>query len=215
MSKIAQNRYQKCPNVFWTCFGAVIFEKFSLPSVPWRVESSKVFKKIKNFSQVQNCPKSFAKLSKRVLFWTCFGANFSKKFFCPLFHGGSSLRKFSKFPKIVPKSVQTCFEQTLGHFFRIIFCPLFNRGSSLQLRLIWTPNNGNSICRKVDRKLKMRRAALHAIILHCGTKSAMIATPTALTLTDLYTRFFQSATLSQFNDSDNQIQTIFYYITEK
>ena len=65
-SKHAQNRSQKCPNVFWRCF-RVIFLKNFLPSVPWRVESSKIFKKIKNFPKFQKCPKSFPKVSKRVL----------------------------------------------------------------------------------------------------------------------------------------------------
>ena len=51
-SKNAQNRSRKYPNAFWTCFG-VIFSKFFLPSVPWRVESSKCFQKIK-ISEFQN-----------------------------------------------------------------------------------------------------------------------------------------------------------------
>ena len=42
-SKNAQNRSQKCRKLFWTCFGVNFFEKFFLPSVPWRVESSKCF----------------------------------------------------------------------------------------------------------------------------------------------------------------------------
>ena len=68
--KKAQNRSQKCPNEFWTYFG-VIISKIFLPSVPWRVELSKIFK--------------------------------SQKLF-----------KIAKVPKIVPKSVQTCFEHVLG-----------------------------------------------------------------------------------------------------
>ena len=65
-----------------------------------------------------------------------FGANFSK-ICCPVFHGMSSLRKFSKknifkipkMPKSVPKSIQTCF--------RVIFskknlCPVFHGGSSFR-----------------------------------------------------------------------------------
>ena len=35
-------------------------------------------------------------------------------------------------PKIVPKSIQTCFERVLGQFFRKILCPVFHGGSSLQ-----------------------------------------------------------------------------------
>ncbi len=127
---------------------------------------------VKKFSKIQKCPKSFPKVSKRVL--NMFWGNFFGKKFCPVFHGGSSLRKFSKkiknfskfqkypksftkvskrvlnmfsgaffenktfaqssmegrvfenfqksqkifknpkMPKIVPKSVQTCFEHVLG-----------------------------------------------------------------------------------------------------
>ena len=58
--------------MFWGDF----FEKNFLPSVPWRVESSKILKK-------------------------------NQKFF-----------KIPKMPKIVPKSVQTCFEHVFGYFFR-------------------------------------------------------------------------------------------------
>ena len=52
-----------------------------------------------------------------------------RKFFCPVFRGGSSFRKFSKknvfkipkMPKSVPKSLQTRFEHVLGQTFRKIF----------------------------------------------------------------------------------------------
>ena len=52
--------------VIWDNF----FEKF-LPSFPWKVESSKIFKKIKKLANFLKCPKSFSKVSKRVLnvFW--------------------------------------------------------------------------------------------------------------------------------------------------
>ena len=52
--------------VIWDNF----FENF-LPSFPWKVESSKIFKEIKKFAKFQKCPKSFPKTSKRVLnlFW--------------------------------------------------------------------------------------------------------------------------------------------------
>ena len=99
--------------------------------------------------------------------------------------------KDPKMPKIVPKSVQTSFEHVLRQFFRNVFYPLFHRGSGLQLLLNWTPNKGNSIGTKVGKKLKHRRPALHAIILHCGTKSAMIAYPKLLT--DIYTGFLPKA----------------------
>ena len=158
-----------------------------MPSVPWRVESSKISKKIKKFSKFQKCPKSFPKESKRVLnvFW---GKLFEKNF-CPVFRGGPSFRKFSKkifskfqkcpksFPKVskrvlnvfwgkffekfyaqfsmecrvfeyfrknqkffkipkmskfVLKSIQTCFELVLGQIFRNFFCPMFRGGSRLR-----------------------------------------------------------------------------------
>ena len=63
----AQKCSQKYPNVFYGDF----FRKKFMPSVPWRVESSKIFKEIKKVSNFLKCPKSFPKVSKRVLnvFW--------------------------------------------------------------------------------------------------------------------------------------------------
>ena len=68
-----------------TCFELVlgqIFRKFFLPSVPWRVEFSKIFKKIENFSKFQKCPQLFPKVSKRVLnmFWGKFFEKFLLSF---------------------------------------------------------------------------------------------------------------------------------------
>ena len=105
-------------NMFWVNF----FEKFYLPCVPWRVESSKIFKKIKNFSKLQKCPKSFPKVSKRVL--NMFWGDFSEKVFLltvPWRVELSKIFKNPKKPKIVPKNVQTCFEYVLGRFFRKSF----------------------------------------------------------------------------------------------
>ena len=71
----------------------------------------------------------------------------------------------------------------------------------------------DSIPRKLGQKL--RGPALHAIIIHCGTKSSRITPPN--TLRDSYTQFLLKAQpLSHFNyiDSDTQIRTIFYHITE-
>ena len=92
------------PKSVQTCFKHVLgrfFRKNFSPIVPWRVESSKIFKKVKNFSKLQQSLKSFPKVFKRVLdmFWVIF----SKKIFCPVFHGGSSLRKFSNKSKIFKK----------------------------------------------------------------------------------------------------------------
>ena len=55
----------------------------------------------------------------------------------------------------------------------------------LRLLLTWIPKNAESICRKAGEKL--RRPAMHAFIILCGTKSVRIAPPN--TMTDSYTRF--------------------------
>ena len=90
-----------------TCFELVlgqIFRNFFLPNVPWRVETSKNFKKIKKFSKFQKCPKSFPKLSKRVL--NVFWGNFFEKIL-PSFPWKvesskifKKIKKFSKFQKL-------------------------------------------------------------------------------------------------------------------
>ena len=125
-SKNAQKCSQKYPNVFWTCFGANFRKNFAQFSMEGRVFEN--FPKIKNFAKFQKCPKSFPKVSKRVL--NLFWVKFFEKFFCPVFRGGSSFRKISyksknsqnsKMPKIVPKSLQTCFQHVLGQTFRKIF----------------------------------------------------------------------------------------------
>ena len=176
-SKKAENRYQKYPNEFWTCFGAIFsknfcpvfhggsslrkfskkyqkfskfqksrkslpkvskrvlnlfwgkfFPKYFLPSVPWRLETSKSWKKPKNsqFSEfAQNRTQKYPNV-----FWTCFGANFLKNFMpsnprrvesSKIFKNIKQISKFQKKPKIVPKSIQTCFEQVLGQIFRKFF----------------------------------------------------------------------------------------------
>ena len=54
-----------------------------------------------------------------------------------MFHGGSTFENFqknqksfkvSKMPKIVPKSIQTCFERVLGQTFRKIFAQFSMEG---------------------------------------------------------------------------------------
>ena len=107
------SKVQKCPKVFpkiskrvLNMFWGKFFEKF-LPSFPWNVESSKLFKRIEKFSKFQKGPKSFPKVSKRVLntFW---GEFFEKTFFAQSSMETSkifkkNISKFHKCPKVFPK----------------------------------------------------------------------------------------------------------------
>ena len=106
ISQIALNRFQKCPNVFWTYFGAVISKKFfaQCSMEGWVSEKHQKSKEAQNRSQ---------KWSN--MFWKCLGVTFLKKFFCPVFRGGSSLRKFSK------KSKK--FQNSKNAFNRFQKCP--------------------------------------------------------------------------------------------
>ena len=84
-----------------------VFEMFS--------KNQKVFK-------IPKSPKSFSKMSKRVLNMFC--GNFFEEVFLPsvpwrvesskCFQKTKKNFKNPKMPKIVPKSVQTCFEHVLG-----------------------------------------------------------------------------------------------------
>ena len=136
-SKKAENCPQKCPNVFWTYFGAN-FSKNFCPVFHGGSSFRKLSKKTKNFQSSKKAENRYQKYPN--VFWTYFGVNFSKKF-CPVSHGRSSVRKFSKKtknfqsskkPKIVTKSVQTCFEHVSGQTFQKIFCPVFHAGSRLR-----------------------------------------------------------------------------------
>ena len=69
-----------------------------------------VFEKHQNSKEAQNRSQ---KCSNK--FWTCLGVIFLKKFFCPVFDGGSSLRKFSK------KSKK--FQNSKNAFNRFQKCP--------------------------------------------------------------------------------------------
>ena len=122
------------PKSFQTCFRVFFSKKFHAQcSMEGRV--IEIFLKNQKILKIQKCPKSFPKVSKHVL--NMFWANFSKNF-CLVFHGGSSLRKFSKkikknfkilkTPKLVPKSIQTCFDCVLGQFFRKIFAQFSKEG---------------------------------------------------------------------------------------
>ena len=119
------------PKIVQMCFEHILgqlFRKIFKPSVPWRLETSKISKKIKKDLNIQKCPNSFAKVSKRVLnvFW---GEFFEKNFDqCSMegrvfetFQKNQKNFKIPKMPKIVPKIIQTSFEQVLGRFFLKIF----------------------------------------------------------------------------------------------
>ena len=126
------SKFQNCPKVFpkvskrvLNMFWGKIFEKiYAQCSMEGRVFEN--FPKNQKNSQNSKMPKSVPKTIQ-----TCFRVIFSKKNLCPVFHGGSSFRKFSKFfffkipkmPKIVPESIQACFERVLGQIFRKIFLP--------------------------------------------------------------------------------------------
>ena len=123
--------------MFWTCFGVLFSEISFLQCVPWRVESSKCFQKIKKIPKFQKCPKSFPKVSKRVLndIW----GNFFEKFFMPSVawrvESSKCFLKFFKIqktPKIVPKLSKRVLNMFWGNFFEKIFCPVFHGRSSLR-----------------------------------------------------------------------------------
>ena len=78
-----------------------------MPSVPWMVESSKIFKKIKKISKFQKCPKSFPKVFKLALnkFWGKFFEKFLPSF--PWSVESSKLfKKNQKIFKIPTKNAQ-------------------------------------------------------------------------------------------------------------
>ena len=146
-SKNAFNGFPKCPNVFWTSFGAM-FLKFFFAQCS--LESSKVFEKINDISKLQKCPKSLPKLSN--LIWTCFVAIFSIKVlprvpwrvgFFESFQNNQKIFKIPKLTKVVFKSVQTCFEHALRRFFRVFFAECSMQGFSNFLDLkIWGQFSG-------------------------------------------------------------------------
>ena len=94
-----------------------------MPSVPWRVEFSKIFK---FFFKNPKMPKSVLK-SIQTCFEHVLGKIFRKKFlpsvpwrveFSKIFHKFFFFFKIPKMPKSVPKSLQTSFEHVLGQTFR-------------------------------------------------------------------------------------------------
>ena len=109
-----------------------------MPSVPWRVEFSKIFKKF--FFKIPKMPKIVPK-SIQTCFERVLGQTF-RKFFAQFSTAFRILEKFQKnqkknfkipkTPKIVPKRIQTCFDCNLGQFFSKSFCPVFHGRSSLR-----------------------------------------------------------------------------------
>ena len=107
--------------VIWDNF----FEKF-LPSFPWKVKSSKIFKKNQKRFKFPKMPKIVPKSIQ-----TCFGRVWGKlsENFCPVFHGMSSLQKFSKkifskfqkCPKSFPKVSKRVLNVFWGKFFENFF----------------------------------------------------------------------------------------------
>ena len=93
-----------------------------MPSVPWRVESSKIFKKNQKSFKIPKMPKSVPK-SIQTCFERVLGQIF-RKFFCSVFRGGSSFRKISNFflkfqkcPKVFPKVSKRVLNMFCGKSF--------------------------------------------------------------------------------------------------
>ena len=108
-----------------------------MPSVPWRVESSKISKKNQKVFKIPKMPKILPE-SIQTCFERVLGQIFRKIFlpsvpwrveFSKIFK--KNIFKIPKMPKSVPKSIQTCFEHVLWKFFWKIFaqfsmeCPVF------------------------------------------------------------------------------------------
>ena len=141
-SKKAENRYQKCLsklvlNLFWCKF----FQKNCYPSVPWMVESSKIFKKIKKISKFQKCPKSFPKVFKLALnkFWGKFFEKFLPSFpwsveSSELFKKNQKIFQNSnqKRTKPFPKESKSVLNMFWGNFFEKFLSPVLHGGSKLR-----------------------------------------------------------------------------------
>ena len=91
---IAQNRSQKCPNVFWTCFEVIFLKSFFCPVFHGGSSLRNVFKKWKIFQTsiiAQNRSQKCAKV-----FWTSVGLTFSNNFFAQCSMEGRVFEMFSK-----------------------------------------------------------------------------------------------------------------------
>ena len=94
-----------------------------MPGVPWRVEFLKIFK-IFFFSNFQKCPKSFPKVSKRVL--NVFWGKFFEKFYAQCSTEGRFFENFLKNQKILkiqkcPKSFPKVSKPVLNKFWGKLF----------------------------------------------------------------------------------------------
>ena len=170
-------------------FGKKLFAHCSM--VGRVLEIFQKIKKIQSSIIAQNRSQKCANV-----FWTCFRANLSKKFFCPVFPGGPGFRKFSKkwkkfkipkVPKIFSKSVHTCFEHALWRFFWIFFAECSMQGFSVILDLkMWvqfydtllnrhsffihaTVNKRNSTSDILDLKLWVQNPELKNMSSVCRT----------------------------------------------
>ena len=143
------------PKSIQTCFERVlgqIFRKIFLPSVPWNVEFSKIFKEIKIFSKFQKCPKVFPKVSKRVL--NMFWGKFLEKFYaqCSMegrvfenFLTNQKILKIQKCPKMFPKVSKHDLNMFCGKLFEK-FLPSFpwNVESSKFFKFFFFQNSKNA-----------------------------------------------------------------------
>ena len=103
----------------------------------------RVFENFQKSQKILIIPKMLKIVPKSVL--TCLEhvlGQFFRNFFCPVFHGGSSLKNFSKKSKTFqnsknaqnrsqkcPNVFGTCFGSIFSKFF---FCPVFHGGSRLR-----------------------------------------------------------------------------------
>ena len=133
--------FTECPNVFW----GVFFERFFCPVFHGVIEI--IRKNLRNFKIAEMpriVPKFVQICFEHVLFWTCFVAIFSKKnSSCSMegrvfenFQNNQKIFKIPKVPRIVFKSVQTCFEHDLRRFCRIFLPSVPCRA----FQIIWTWN---------------------------------------------------------------------------
>ncbi len=128
------SKFQKCPKTFpsvKTCLGAIFLKKFFCSVFHGVIESlRKNQKKFKIAKKPKIVPKIFQNCFEHVL-WIFF----RKK--CPVFHGGSVLRKFSKKSKKFQnsKSAQNRFQKCpnvfwlcFGAIFPNFFCQVLHAG---------------------------------------------------------------------------------------